>query len=537
MAFEIPPPTDRDAPSFVRGEPAPIRKPNGQHGETRSLPHNLDAEQSVLGGILLKPAVLAEVPELEVDCFYDPRHKQVFAAMRNIEARGEPIDLTTLQVELDRRGVFEAIGGHALLGELALRVPTVDNLIHYARIVVEDYISRVVMLRASEAIEEIRSRYRDGRTGGAELMRDVASFLERSSFREATYGTPVIEWLGDDEPSEDDSEDWYLRGLIARGVPQIIGGDPKAGKTMITIAWALCLALGLDWCGLKVYRRARVLIMPREDNERTTRIRLWQLARGLGLTSPHVAGPFLSVDAASPLVLGERAYVERMRRACDRYDVVLIDSLSTAHHGDENSARDMSEVMGNARDIALSTKTALDFIHHLNGKGDADDKRPIIHRLRGSSAIAGFARHIVGVSRGPVPDTRLIEVDGNFKQAIEPFAVKVVDLEVNGKRGLKYERVELQDVERAAAEIKSVGAEVFVRDLVAGAAGPISRTQIYELAGARKQYAGRAIQNLLFRGEIVEIEQRTARGKKKLWSRDKAVAAGLEIALPEGGSE
>jgi replicative DNA helicase len=64
--------------------------------QRRVMPHNLDAEASVLGGVLLRNEVLALVPNLEVDDFYDFRHKAVWQAMRALQEREVPIDVVTL---------------------------------------------------------------------------------------------------------------------------------------------------------------------------------------------------------------------------------------------------------------------------------------------------------------------------------------------------------------------------------------------------------------------------------------------------------
>src|SRR5678816_616129 len=101
----------------------------------RQKPHNLDAEASVLGGIFLRNEVLAQLDTLEVEDFYSPKHQAVFTAMRNLEATAKPIDPVTVEAELQRQGKLETVGGLAFLGELALRVPSADNVIHYAEIV------------------------------------------------------------------------------------------------------------------------------------------------------------------------------------------------------------------------------------------------------------------------------------------------------------------------------------------------------------------------------------------------------------------
>jgi replicative DNA helicase len=121
--------------------------------QARPLPHNLDAEASVLGGIVLRNEHLAELDTLEIDDFYHHQHKVVFEAMRNLEARSQPIDVVTLDAEIQRRGKSAAVGGIAFLGELALRVPTADNVIAYAAIVQAKRRARDLIIAASEIVE------------------------------------------------------------------------------------------------------------------------------------------------------------------------------------------------------------------------------------------------------------------------------------------------------------------------------------------------------------------------------------------------
>ena len=97
--------------------------------DRRVLPHNVEAEASILGGILLRNEVLSHLDTIEVEDFYDNRHKVVFQAIRNLEASARPIDVVTLENEIAKAGKLDAIGGVAFLGELTLRVPTVDNVV------------------------------------------------------------------------------------------------------------------------------------------------------------------------------------------------------------------------------------------------------------------------------------------------------------------------------------------------------------------------------------------------------------------------
>src|ERR1043165_112671 len=127
--------------------------------DRRVLPHNLDAEASILGGVILRNEVLIHLESLEVDDFYDMRHKVVWQAIRNLEAGAKPIDVVTLEVEVEKQGKLDAIGGIAFIGDLALRVPTADNVLAYAEIVTDKHQARKLMLAAGEISEK---GYEDG---------------------------------------------------------------------------------------------------------------------------------------------------------------------------------------------------------------------------------------------------------------------------------------------------------------------------------------------------------------------------------------
>jgi replicative DNA helicase len=122
--------------------------------DRRVLPHNLDAEASILGGIILRNDVLLQLETLEIDDFYHMPHKIVFEAIRNLEAAAKPIDVVTLENEIEKKGKLEAIGGIAFLGELALRVPTTDNILAYTEIVKDHSQARKLILASSEISEK-----------------------------------------------------------------------------------------------------------------------------------------------------------------------------------------------------------------------------------------------------------------------------------------------------------------------------------------------------------------------------------------------
>src|SRR6266545_2535730 len=101
-------------------------------------PQNLEAEESVLGAMLLSPNAIGAVSEiLDAGDFYRESHAKVFRAALALYAKGEPVDAITLVDELEERGELEAVGGRVRIHELAALVPATANAGHYARIVRE----------------------------------------------------------------------------------------------------------------------------------------------------------------------------------------------------------------------------------------------------------------------------------------------------------------------------------------------------------------------------------------------------------------
>src|SRR5918994_2324930 len=116
----------------------------------RVPPQNLEAESSVLGGILLENDAMNLVLELlRAEDFYRESHRKIFRAMIELSDRTEPVDVITLSECLKNRGELEAVGGSAYLASLADSVPPAANISHYARIVREKSILRSLINTAT----------------------------------------------------------------------------------------------------------------------------------------------------------------------------------------------------------------------------------------------------------------------------------------------------------------------------------------------------------------------------------------------------
>lgn len=138
--------------------------------EPKHLPHDLDAEMGVIGGILLDQSRLGVVT-LDVDDFYDPRHKAVFGAMRSLEAEMRPIDVVTVGDALgDKRDVCGEV-----IGLAALRVPTHERVDEYASIVKRHSVSRRAILELAEVVDLARR----GEIAGDDVIHEATQRMAR----------------------------------------------------------------------------------------------------------------------------------------------------------------------------------------------------------------------------------------------------------------------------------------------------------------------------------------------------------------------
>ena len=116
-------------------------------------PHDIQAEQAVLGSMLLdKDAVIDAIEVLREDSFYREDNKMIFSAILSLYAKSEPIDLITVKSELTENGNFDKVGGLEYLSSLPDKVPTTANVDRYIKIVEEKALTRNLIQTANELI-------------------------------------------------------------------------------------------------------------------------------------------------------------------------------------------------------------------------------------------------------------------------------------------------------------------------------------------------------------------------------------------------
>src|SRR5919197_5763165 len=139
--------------TLVPVHPGPILPMADIVAPDRTLPHNLEAERSVLGAILLHNHAFNLAAEvIDAHDFYRDAHRRIFDKMVKLSERGDAIDLVTLKEELGRAGDLDEVGGPAYIAALVDGVPRSTNVEHYARIVKEKSNLRNLILSVSTIV-------------------------------------------------------------------------------------------------------------------------------------------------------------------------------------------------------------------------------------------------------------------------------------------------------------------------------------------------------------------------------------------------
>jgi len=151
----------------------------------RIPPNNIEAEQSVLGAMLLdKEAISTATEYISGDDFYREAHKEIFEAIVDIYNRGEPVDLITLTEKLKTRNTLEAVGGITFLTNLMDAVPTTHNVKYYAKIVEDKSLLRKLIKSSNEIIQKSYQAEEDI----GEIIDDAEKGIFNISLNRSTQG-------------------------------------------------------------------------------------------------------------------------------------------------------------------------------------------------------------------------------------------------------------------------------------------------------------------------------------------------------------
>lgn len=387
------------------------------------IPFSEDAEKSVLGSMMLSAEAVDLASEaLNTEDFYIPKHRQIFAAMLDINARNGAVDVVTLLEELERRGTADSSGGIEYLTELSIFTPSAANVSNYIKIVEERSIMRRLM-HAGTAIT------RDAMQGSksVEAMLDDA---ERRIFNIAMHNNedtltqirPVVY-----ESYQRINTLINLKGKltgVATGYTDldsmtsglqksdliIIAARPSQGKT----------ALGLNIAAHAAIREGKtVAIFSLEMSKEQLVMRLFASEARVNMQNVNHGTPssqeLLKLAEANLTLANANMYIDdrsnisvaEIRSKCRRLkarnglDMIVIDylQLMKTPNGSDNRVQEVSELTRSLKILARELNVPIVLLSQLSRK--AAERKPAMSDLRESGAIEQDADIIIMIYRDP----------------------------------------------------------------------------------------------------------------------------------------
>jgi replicative DNA helicase len=403
----------------------------------RPLPHNLEAERSILGAVLLdNHALNAAVEQLRSEDFFLPQHRHIFERMVQLGEKQQAIDTITLMEDLARSGALEAAGGVAYLSQLADGLPRATNVDHYARIVKEKSILRsliysasaiqeqalaagddadVILDRAESTIFQLaEDRVKAGLIGVKDLVKESFDRLEKifSEGRRITGLATGYSGLDNETAGLQPSE------LI------ILAARPSMGKTALALNIAENVA---------VRHREPVAIFSLEMSKESLLLRfLASHARvdahkfrtghmnrdDWGHVTKSLAelgeAPIWIDDSASSTVLEMGAKARRLKR--DRgLSLVIVDYIQlvvpTNNRRTSNRQEEVSGISRALKALAKELKVPVVVLSQLTRAPEREDRKPQLADLRESGAIEQDADVVLFINRPNFYKTDMAEED------------------------------------------------------------------------------------------------------------------------------
>jgi replicative DNA helicase len=391
----------------------------------RVPPQNLEAESSVLGGILLENEAINLVLELlRAEDFYRESHRKIFRAMIELSDRTEPVDVITLSECLKNRGELEAVGGSAYLASLNDFVPTAANIAYYARIVREKSILRHLIHAATEVatkgydatsnVEELldsaekaifditEQRIKGSFVKVGDMMKDSIKMVEKL-FERKTMITGV--------PTGFKDFDAKTAGLQPADLI-IVAARPGMGKTAFSLniaGHAAFSGYGVAVFSLEMAKEQLALrLLCSEARVDNARVRTGYLSDRdfpkLATAAGKLHDALIYIDDTPAIsVLELRAKARRLARDRDKkLGLIIVDYLQLMRGtgAAQNREQEISEISRSLKALAKELNVPVMAISQLNRRvEDRNDKTPQLSDLRESGAIEQDADVIAFIYR------------------------------------------------------------------------------------------------------------------------------------------
>lgn len=380
--------------------------------ELKVLPHDIQAEQSVLGSIFIKPEKMIEVAEyLKPNDFYRPAHKILFKAMVSLADRGEAIDIVTIKSTLESTDELGMVGGISYIAEIVNAVPTSSHAEHYAKIVAKKAQLRSIIDNLSDSIGNAYDEDMDIDEIIAKAERsliEVSQASNKSSFR------PIHDVLLEnhskiEERSNNTSQitgietGFYDFDKLITGLHEdqliVLAARPAMGKTALALNIAqnvatksnkavavFSLEMGAESLVERMLSAEGTII---NNHIRTGNLTVNEWQRLIYAQGQLAEAPIFIDDTAGVKITDIRARARRLSQETDGLGLIVIDYLQLIQGSrSDNRQQEVSEISRQLKIIAKELKVPVIALSQLSrGVEQRNDKRPIMSDLRESGSI------------------------------------------------------------------------------------------------------------------------------------------------------
>mgnify|MGYP001286508884 FL=1 len=379
----------------------------------RTPPHNIEAEQAVLGAVFLEPQAIVTASEILLpEDFYRASHQKIFEAMLTLSDKGEPIDLVTVTTLLSNKKMLDDIGGVTYLTDIANSVPTAANIEYYARIVEEKSTLRRLINVATDIVKTSYSEEDE-----LEEVLDLAekNILEVSNKKNSSKFKSIKDVLIE---VYDNIEMLHNRESEITGIPTgfrdldkitsgfqrndliIIAARPSVGKTAfaLNIAQNVAINAGANVAIFSLEMGAEQLVMRMlcaEGNIDAQRLRTGKLEEEdwgkLTMAMGSLSNAGIYIDDTPGIKVSEiRSKCRRLKQE-HGLDMILIDYLQLIQgsgRNRENRQQEVSEISRQLKQLARELNVPLIALSQLSRSVEQrQDKRPIMSDIRESGSI------------------------------------------------------------------------------------------------------------------------------------------------------
>ena len=405
----------------------------------KTPPHSIEAEQSVLGGLMLDNQAWDKIADIiTIADFYRHDHQLIYRHICNLIEQNKPADVITVSESLDNSAELQNIGGLAYIGSIVQSTPTAANIRRYAEIVRERAIMRKLaevstqiaesaynptgrsatdlLDNAESKIFEIAEAGARGKQGFIDIQPLLKQVVERIELLYSKENPSDVTGIASGFHDLDQKTSGFQPGDLI-----IVAGRPSMGKTAFSLNIAEHVALELskpvaifsmEMGGAQLALRMLGSI-GRLDQHKVRTGRLddddWpRLTHALGKLND---APIFIDESAALNALELRARARRLYRQHGELGLIVVDylQLMSSHSQNENRATEISEISRSLKGLAKELQVPLIALSQLNrGLEQRPNKRPIMSDLRESGAIEQDADVILFIYRDEVynPDTQ-----------------------------------------------------------------------------------------------------------------------------------